>query len=243
MSSVTYAPWSIEATNLPVHAQNPIHTDEGGRAAGFPAALVAGVTVYAYLCHLPLVTHGLAWVQHGGGEVRFKQPVFDLDHVSVRARMSDDETLVEAYTDSPRPRAVLRPTLNAGAAPALRPGDDLDQVTIVADTPYGADYAVPAGDDLDICRSAGVVHPAVWPDLANDIMHKQLARGSWVHTRSIIRHHRAVAVGSEITIVPRVVERFFAHGERAIVDMHFMHNDDIVTSIEHEAIIDLSITD
>ena len=243
MSSATYAPWSIEATNLPVHAQNPIHTDEGGRAAGFPAALVAGVTVYAYLCHLPLVTHGLAWVQHGGGEVRFKQPVFDLDHVAVRARMSDDETLVEAYTDSPRPRAVLRPTLNAGAAPALRPGDDLDQVTIIADTPYGADYAVPAGDDLDICRSAGVVHPAVWPDLANDIMHKQLARGSWVHTRSIIRHHRAVAVGSEITIVPRVVERFFAHGERVIVDMHFMHNDDIVTSIEHEAIIDLSITD
>ena len=52
--------------------------------------------------------------------------------------MSDDETLVEAYTDSPRPRC--RPTLNAGAAPALRPGDDLDQVTIVADTPYGADY-------------------------------------------------------------------------------------------------------
>ena len=101
MSSVTYAPWSIEATNLPVHAQNPIHTDEGGRAAGFPAALVAGVTVYAYLCHLPLVTHGLAWVQHGGGEVRFKQPVFDLDYVAVRARMSDHETLVEAYTDSP----------------------------------------------------------------------------------------------------------------------------------------------
>ena len=50
----------------------------------FQAALVAGVTVYAYLCHLPLVTHGLAWVQHGGGEVRFKQPVFDLDYVAVR---------------------------------------------------------------------------------------------------------------------------------------------------------------
>ena len=92
--------------------------------------------------------------------------MFDHDHVSISARMSDDETLIEAYTDSPRPRAVLRPTLNAGAAPALRPGDDLDRVTIVADTPYGADYAVPAGDDLDICRSAGVVHPALWPDLA-----------------------------------------------------------------------------
>ena len=41
--------WSARARNLPEHAGNPIHTDEGGRAAGFDAALVAGVTVYAYL--------------------------------------------------------------------------------------------------------------------------------------------------------------------------------------------------
>ena len=39
--------WSVQARNLPEHASNPIHTDEGGRAAGFDAALVAGVTVYA----------------------------------------------------------------------------------------------------------------------------------------------------------------------------------------------------
>ena len=242
MSSVEYAPWSITATNLPVHARNPIHTDEGGRAAGFPGALVAGVTVYAYLCHLPLVTHGTSWVEHGGGEVRFRQPVFDRDTVTVSANDSDDSTLIEAHTGSPQARAVLRPVLDAGSAPALRDGDDLQSVTITVDTPYGSDYAVPAGDGLDVCTTAGIVHPAVWPDLANHIMHEQLARGSWVHTRSIIRHHRAVAVGSEITIVPRVVERFFAHGERAIVDMHFMQNEEIVTSIEHEAIIDLSAT-
>ena len=78
-------------------------------AAGFPAALVAGVTVYAYLCHLPLVT--MVWrVQHGGGEVRFKQPVFDHDHVAVSARMSDDKTLTEAHTDSPRPRCLATNT-------------------------------------------------------------------------------------------------------------------------------------
>ena len=242
MSSVEYASWAITATNLPVHARNPIHTDEGGRAAGFPGALVAGVTVYAYLCHLPLVAHGTAWVEQGGGEVRFRQPVFDQDMVTVSARTNGGSPVIEAYTGSPQPRAVLQPTMNAGRAPALREGEDLQPVTITVDTPYGSDYAVPAGDDLDICASAGIVHPAVWPDLANHIMHEQLARGSWVHTRSIIRHHRAVAVGSKITIVPRVIERFFAHGERAIVDMHFIQNDEIVTSIEHEAIIDLSAT-
>ena len=242
MDASEFSPWSITATNLPIHARNPIHTDDGGRAAGFPGALVAGVTVYAYLCHLPLASHGMSWVDHGGGEVRFKQPVFDHDLVEVSARILDGTTLIEAHTGSPQPRAVLHPTLDAGGAPPLRAGEDLSPVTITLDTPYGADYALPAGDDLDVCLSAGIVHPAVWPDLANHIMHEQLARGSWVHTRSIIRHHRAVAVGSAVTIVPRVIDRFFAHGERAVVDMHFMHGDEIVTSIEHEAIIDLSAT-
>ena len=37
-------PWSVTAQNLPEHARNAIHTDEGAQAAGFPRALVAGVT-------------------------------------------------------------------------------------------------------------------------------------------------------------------------------------------------------
>ena len=49
--------WSVQARNLPEHAANPIHTDEGGRAAGFDAALVAGVTVYAYVTR-PSSRHG-----------------------------------------------------------------------------------------------------------------------------------------------------------------------------------------
>ena len=43
----------VVAQNLPEHARNPIHTDEGARAAGFDRALVAGVTTYAYLANVP----------------------------------------------------------------------------------------------------------------------------------------------------------------------------------------------
>ena len=53
--------WSIIAQNLPEHARNPIHTDAGAQAAGFPRALVAGVTTYAYMTH-PVVA---AWVSIG----------------------------------------------------------------------------------------------------------------------------------------------------------------------------------
>ena len=42
---------AVVARNLPEHARNAIHTDAGARAQGFPRALVAGVTTYAYLVH------------------------------------------------------------------------------------------------------------------------------------------------------------------------------------------------
>ncbi len=54
--------WSIKAQNLPEHARNPIHTDAGAQAAGFPRALVAGVTTYAYLTHPLIVAWGEDWL-------------------------------------------------------------------------------------------------------------------------------------------------------------------------------------
>lgn len=85
--------WTVEAVNLPEHADNPIHTDAGARAAGFPGALVAGITVYAYLTHVPASASGAAWVGGGRGEVRFLSPIFDGDTVACELA---DVDLVEA---------------------------------------------------------------------------------------------------------------------------------------------------
>ena len=73
--------WTVTARNLPEHARNAIHTDAGAQAAGFPRALVAGVTTYAYLTHPLAAGWGLAWLSGGGGEVRFRSPVFEHDDV------------------------------------------------------------------------------------------------------------------------------------------------------------------
>jgi len=67
--------WSVQARNLPEHASNPIHTDEGGRAAGFDAALVAGVTVYAYVTRPIVEAWGPGWLAEGGATVEFLAPV------------------------------------------------------------------------------------------------------------------------------------------------------------------------
>ena len=44
----TFSRWSIAAVNLPEHADNPVHTVEGGLAAGYDG--VAGVGA-------PLISH------------------------------------------------------------------------------------------------------------------------------------------------------------------------------------------
>ncbi|MDW3220041.1 MAG: hypothetical protein R8F63_15615 [Acidimicrobiales bacterium] len=54
-------PWSIAAVNLAEHADNPVHTEAGGRAAGYDGAVVAGTTIYAYLTR----PAAAAWARRG----------------------------------------------------------------------------------------------------------------------------------------------------------------------------------
>ena len=101
--------WQIIAANLPEHARNPIHTDDGAQAAGFPRALVAGVTTYAYLTHPLIVAWGRDWLQYGGGEVRFRRPVFDGDLLRCSPIADGDEIAIHAVTDEPeQPRVIFQ---------------------------------------------------------------------------------------------------------------------------------------
>ena len=234
--------WSIVARNLPQHANNPIHTDTGAQAAGFERALVAGVTSYAYCLHPVLELFGLDWVANGRAEVRFRSPVFDGDHVRFSIAERDDDGLsVDAIVDRAAQPLVNVSAWRAGSpVPSARDGEGLRPVRIILEGEYGSKYAEFAGDSLDLCRRAGVVHPAVWPALANYVFHRQLVRGPWVHTRSIVRHHGLVPVGSEAEISTSVVERFRRNGERAIADVVIRVDNVVVASLEHEAIIDLA---
>lgn len=232
--------WSVTAQNLPEHARNPIHTDAGAQAAGFPRALVAGVTTYAYLTHPLLVAWGADWLAHGGGEVRFRRPVFDGDRVQCVVVNGEGVATVDAITDEPeQPRAVFRAVADGGAAPAMRPGEELRPVEIVLAGEFGSDYGSRAGDDLGVCADLAAVHPAVWPALANHLVHAQVARGSWIHTRSIIRHHALAPAGATALVRGVVVRRFASHGERAVLDVRIEVGSQVVATLEHEAIVAL----
>lgn len=253
MNTMKPVEWSVRAQNLPEHAHNRIHTDEGAAEAGFPGALVAGVTTYAYQCHPLIAAWGLDWVAHGGCELRLRAPVFQDDLVRcVPSPGEDDTVIIDALVaDSPKagltagdpglakPRATVRAWRVDQRVQGDRPGADLPVYRFALDGKHGPDYSMRAGDDLDLLVHEGVVHPACWPSLANGIFSNELVRGSWIHTRSRITHHGLALAGADIEISSRVIERFIRSGERAIVDMVIKADGKVVCTIEHEAIINL----
>ena len=240
MNNASPTPWTVTAQNLPEHRRNPIHTDEGARAAGFPRALVAGVTTYAYLTHPDVAAWGTSWLANGGGQVRFRKPVFDQDSVLCEPLIKDGSVFIHAITSEPeQPRVEFEALRSSPTATAIRTGHALRTVEYTLVGEHGTDRGLLAGEGLPLYRKHNLVHPAVWPTLANDIVHTQIATGSWIHTRSIIRHHELVQDGAICRIESAIVDRFNVGGERVVLDLHFIVDDTVVTSIEHEAIIKL----
>lgn len=234
--------WVVRARNLPEHADNPIHTDAGAQAAGFPSALVAGVTTYAYLTHPLVAAWGVDWLRRGGGEVRFRAPVFADAEVRCEPTISGDRVLVEAICpDQQRnPRVTFEAVRDAGPAPAMREGERLPSRSFVLGDEFGTDYAERAGDDLAVYGELGIVHPVTWTQIANRVFSTDLVDGSWVHTRSIVRHHAPGPIGATVDVHATVVDRFERGGTRAIVDVLIEHAGQPLASLEHEAIIDLT---
>ncbi|MEO5901296.1 MAG: MaoC/PaaZ C-terminal domain-containing protein [Ilumatobacteraceae bacterium] len=233
--------WTVIAANLPGHARNPIHTDAGAQAAGFPRALVAGVTTYAYLTHPVVAAWGEEWLQSGGGEVRLRQPVFDKDTVSCEPTVDGDDVVIAAQTaESTAPRATFAAVQRSAQIDLLRAGEQLRSRRIELVGELGTDYGWGAGDDLALYRERGLVHPAVWPAIANQVVHVDVARGSWIHTRSIIRHHGLASAGATADVHATVVHRFTKPtGERAILDVLIEIDGRVVATLEHEAIVAL----
>ncbi len=238
-------PWSTEAINLPDHADNLIHTDEGARAAGFERALVAGTTVYAYMTHPVVAAWGVEWLASGGGELRLRRPVFDGEQVdcTVNKIPTDDpdggsergDVTVTAEVGG-EPRAGLE-VWRSVDAPALRHGEALSPVEVVLDQTH-LDYGQRAGDDLGLYAEQRIAHPVTWANLANTVFKENLVTGPWIHVRSRIFHEGVAPIGATIRAEAWLVERFDSRaGERALVDMRMYADGRPVVTVEHEAII------
>jgi acyl dehydratase len=235
----TMRDWSTRAVNLPEHSNNPIHTDDGARAKGFPAALVAGTTVYAYLTHLPSTVWGIDWLSGGGATVRFHEPVLDGDLVEcIASGPGDDGSIVVEALVGRTPRARSEMFQVAPDLP-VRPGEALESQEFVLDRPW-IDYGERVGDDCPLYRELGIAHPVAWLTIANRFFAEQLVTGSWIHVRSIVAHHAVARLGATVVADATVVDRFDSRaGRRAITDVTIRADGEFVARVEHEAVIEL----
>lgn len=229
--------WSVRAVNLAEHADNPVHTVEGGLASGYAGAVVAGTTVYAYLTRPAAAGWGVEWVTAGSAEVRFRSAVLADEVIDLVPVESDAGMTIEARGDDGL-RAVCVVAL--GHADVEEPeGERLDPLVEVLGDRW-AGYAGRAGEDLPLYAEHDRVHPVVWPSLANRVFATQLVEGAWVHTRSRISHLGAATPGDTAVVESWLVDRFDTRsGERAVVDVRISVDGVPVAAVEHEALIRL----
>jgi hypothetical protein len=228
-------PWSVSAVNLPEHSDNAVHTDQGAQAAGFPRAIVAGTTVYAYLTHPFAEAWGRQWIENGGAEVRFRSPVFDRDVVDCVP--TGDDTIEARVSGSPTATmhglsdATEFPVLGAERLPPL-------SLDLRGDL---ASYGERAGDDLTVYDDLGTAHPVLWPTIANRVMIAHLVTGPWIHVRSRIAHLGHARVGATALVESAVVDRFQSRaGERVIIDVRVSIDERPVAAIEHESVVEIA---
>jgi acyl dehydratase len=234
---MTLTSHTFAAINLPEHANNPIHTDAGAHAAGFDGALVAGVTTYAAMTHVPSSAWGLDWLRRGGAAVRFRHPI--LDGRQVECVVRPDGHAVDATADGAL-CVEARFVETVVDRIEIRDGDPLTPIEFEAGSSW-SDYGERSGDTSGVATSVGLIHPSAWPRIANQFCHEQLVIGPWIHVRSRIAHLDAPAIGAEIRATANVVERIDSRaGRRAVLDVWIEANGRPAAAIEHEAIIEIA---
>lgn len=82
--------YQLIARNDIPDSPNPIHRDDYARSLGYPGGLVAGVTLYAYVCDAAVRLFGGDWLQHGYGSVDFRSPIFDSQELTIRSEPLDN---------------------------------------------------------------------------------------------------------------------------------------------------------
>jgi acyl dehydratase len=229
-------PWSIRAVNLPEHADNPVHTEAGGRAAGFGGAVVAGTTVYAYLTRPAAQAWGVDWVTGGGADVRFRAPVLADEPIDILPVEPDHDRWTVEARGAGTVRAVA--TFRRRAEPPGPPAGERLEPLVAEMSDRWTGYAARAGEDLALYGDGRLVHPVVWPSLANRVVARQLVDGPWIHTRSVIRHLGPVHPGDAVLVEAWLVDRHDSRaGERAVADVRMSVEGRAVAAVEHEAIV------
>lgn len=223
--------YRVHAVNTAPDSENRMHDDRVAAGYGFARGLVPGVTVFGYMT-LPVLEHfGEKWLERGAMNVRFKEPVYEGEDVSIEAHEAGGKLEVmlaggrasglawmehggappaSEYADRPLPPEGARP---AASHESLAVGTVLGALckTIdLADARVSAPLPAAIGGD----RRA---HPAVLLALANEILMRNVVLGPWIHAGSELRNFSTARDGEKLTVRGRVADKYERKGHEFVV--------------------------
>jgi len=248
MPSDALPEYRVKARNTSSTSENAIHHDDVARRYGFAAALVPGITLYAYLTHPIVEALGPAWLSRGTVSVRFVKPVHEGEELtvtgaiterttagitaSVTGRTAAGDCVVATVTlpaGSPTP---VNPTLYPAAPlPADRPLATRDYLAGLAalgtpealyDDACATEYLDRVSDTLAVYRgSDGWVHPAFLLQQANRALRDNVRVSPWIHVSSVVRHLGGARLGAHLATRGRVRSLFEKKG-RDMVELDLL---------------------
>jgi acyl dehydratase len=227
--------YEVEAQNLSRTSENKIHDDDVARQFGFIGALVPGVEVYAYACHIPVGVWGREWLARGAMECRFAKPVYDGGLVHVSAEPDADGLAIRVESGGVIcANAAARLAESGGAAikslpvvalpgerpPAdeesLAPGKVLGTATRDMTDEDAQWYLDGVRESESLYRRERIVHPGRILRLCNTALMDNVVLGPWIHVGSKVRHLSIARIGEALSVRACVAANYDKKGHRFV---------------------------
>ncbi len=234
----------VRAVNTALDSENKIHDDAVAASYGFRGGLVPGVTVYGYLAAAACQHFGSAWLERGAMDVRFHQPVYDGEQVSVTLSPQADGRVIVQTSDRASasawmhqeqppatPDSIVALERKLPSIATLAPGTVLGSIALRLDL-ASSPFSAPLAPELD-----GRAHPAILLALANRIFVENYQLGPWIHVASEVRKFGSAKNGDELRVRARVEDRWERKGHEFVaLAVSLSNRGQIIETVRHTAI-------
>jgi hypothetical protein len=228
--------YRVSAYNTAKQSENKMHDDTVARCFGFSGGLVPGADVMAYMMHLPVARWGRAFLERGLMDARFVKPVYDGEHLDLRARENDGGIELEVES-----RGEICATGSASlpaTAPVLSLADYKEVAAVAERKPVNATsfasgkwlgttplawagdaakhYLADIRETDPIYSREGFCHPGMLQKVMNRVLVDNAILGPWIHVGSRMQLLSAGGAGDELTARAKVVGNYEKKGHRFV---------------------------
>lgn len=233
--------YHVRAHNTATASENRIHDDATAARYGFRGGLVPGVTIYGYMTVPVVERFGRAWLERGAMQVRFMQPVYEGDDVTVKA-VADASSKLSltaergdgiVYAVATATISESQPTPSISDYPlASLPADDERPVAARDSFIIGAALGTlretlnlkdtsrldRLDERLAIYRGeAPLAHPVALLELSNHLLMRNFKLGPWIHVASELVNYDAAYDTEVIEARGRITDCFERKGHEFVV--------------------------